>query len=128
MEWWERNKISQKQFGPNYQIKFSHPKLFWSFCKTIQQKLLEIFLNNLKNSKNKLCITWQALHFCFWAQPQNMLRFWNGFFRVGFKYWKSGFSWKFKSKPNFELDSNNTIQHIPHKGKLVLVYAYQNFH
>ena len=28
-------------------------------------KLLQIFHNNFENSKNKLCITWQALHFCF---------------------------------------------------------------
>ena len=28
-------------------------------------KLLQIFLNNFENSKNKLCLTWQALHFCF---------------------------------------------------------------
>ena len=34
-----------------------------------------------------------------------------------------GFSNQYK---DFELDSNNTIQHIQHKGKLVLVYAYQN--
>ena len=35
---------------------------------------------------------------------------------------------KFKSKQNFELDSNHTIQHIQHKCKLVLVNAYQSFY
>ena len=29
---------------------------------------------------------------------------------------------------DFELDSNHISQHIQHKGKCVLVYAYQNFH
>ena len=34
---------------------------------------------------------------------------------------------KSKSQKIFELDSNNTSQHIQHKGKLVLVNAYQIF-
>ena len=58
-----------------------------------------------------------------------MLRFWNEFLGYDLNNENQGFLKK-NSNPNqiFELDSNNTIQHIPHKGKLVLVYAYQKFH
>ena len=43
-------------------------------------KLLQIFLNNFENSKNKLCTTQQALHLCFKARPQNVLQFFHNNF------------------------------------------------
>ena len=73
-------------------------------------KVLQFFLNNFENSKNQLCTTRQALHFCFKAQPQNVLCFLNGFFGSKLIVGNQSFR-NFKSKPEFELNSNHTRQH-----------------
>ena len=65
--------------------------------------------------------------FAFRLHPKMYFDFELGFSGVKLITGNQGFR-KFKSIHDFELDSNNTIQHIQHKGKLVLVNAHQCFH
>jgi len=85
----------------------------------------KFYKTTLKTPKTNFLQLYKLYTFAFRLHPKMYFDFELGFSGVKLITGNQGFR-KFKSIHDFELDSNNTIQHIQHKCKLVLVYAYQN--
>ena len=84
------------KFGLHFEMQIWIQK--WNIYGIMPFQITSNFIKQLWKLKNKLCTTQQALHFCFKSQPQNVLRFWNGFSRVKLNAGNSGFRKSIKTQ------------------------------